>query len=76
MDIEKILAKASSMGVENIEKTQGNVAKEILLVAEKVEQSIEGYHPWFLGVDMIKYLGDKFNKANVRNHLERLVEQE
>ncbi len=73
INLEKILE--ASKHIKEASFIDNDISKEIMKVAKQVYEDNPKYNPWFRGVDILavlKHLG----KANVRTHLEKLVDKQ
>lgn len=71
IDYKKLIEDSRKIATSDI--IEEDISKEIMAVAIKIYKENQDKHPWWRGVDMIFRL-QKLGKANVRNHLEKLVD--
>ena len=74
MDIEKIIEASRKVSSESFLDTS-DISQEIIKVAKQVYLDYSEMDPWFMGTHMIEVL-KHLGKANVRNHLEKLVDKQ
>ncbi len=74
MDIEKIIAASRKVSTTDVFSVS-DISIEIIKVAKQVYLDYSEMDPWFMGTHMIEVL-KHLGKANVRNHLEKLVDKQ
>jgi len=70
MTIEEIIKRSQEMGLDRV--NENNIDEEIIKVCSKVYEKY-GENVWIPGIDIIEEL-KSLGKANVRNHLGKLVD--